>query len=209
MLSDDTTDDTTNRYFEFTDETERFFDQVGLESLLVYNSKSIVQFGELFRYIIERAGLSQTALCEQAIALKKELIERGYLTEDTPVGSLVQKSLSDCLTAKRRPSFIQLFIWIRVIKLHYANENIQRVVYQLTNRKLTWDRDAEERLYILAGYTDPINLDHAAAITEAEIRAAPSLINHSERNFKKSARERDTDTNILRPTFNPPKRPTQ
>lgn len=157
------------------------------------------KFGELLREICEVSGFTQGKLAKEAKAERRRLIESGEIHPEDFVGSLEQPTISKVMAGTQEPTYLQVFIWLSVIKTHYKStqlaelcENLGIAVPELTEEKV-------RMLWKLSSFISPEELKE---IYEQSKNEKPmkykKLIDHKEKRMLSTRQEvlPTTETNL-------------
>lgn len=127
--------------------------------------KPILRFGTLLRQVCEAAGITQPLLEKYSLAEYEQLKNAGFLESDvfdetdgqekSSRNGMRQSAISRTLTGKQRPSYIQAYIWIAVVKRHYNDPRIDQIFKDKGLELPKFDSNLEAALWTLAGYSSP------------------------------------------------------
>lgn len=115
----------------------------------------IFRFGTLLKQVCEATGVTQSLLEKYGQAEYAQLEKAGFITPDDPVSSMLQEVVSRVFRGRQRPSYIQTYIWITVVKRHYNDPKIRKIFEDKNLEIPNFDQELEEALWTLAGYSSP------------------------------------------------------
>jgi hypothetical protein len=130
-------------------------------------------FGDLLRRVCNAAGIKQTKLERLAREKYSKLIGKGYIDIEDELGSMDQTVISRVMNGKQPISYTQAYIWINVIKDHYASKEFKEVCRK---KKLAVPDFAplERSLWTLAGLASPEHIIEAYQATK-DFNALPHV----------------------------------
>ena len=115
----------------------------------------ILRFGTLLKQVCDATGISQSLLEKYGQAEYAQLEKAGFITPDDPVSSMLQEVVSRVFRGKQRPSYIQTYIWITVVKRHYNDPDIRKIFEDRNLEIPEFTPELEAALWTLAGYSSP------------------------------------------------------
>ena len=164
-------------------ESGRKENQMHLTNLLY---KSRLRFGELFRDICDISGLTQGKLAREAKVEYQRLLAKGEIRPEDPVGSMGQPTISRVMAGLQEPTYLQVFIWLRVIKAHYKGAQLTQMCEELGIVVPKFSADLERMLWKLSSFLPPDELArvYEKSQNEKPLASSPSLIDHKEERMK-------------------------
>lgn len=115
----------------------------------------IFRFGTLLKQVCEATGVTQSLLEKYGQAEYAQLEKAGFITPDDPVSSMLQEVVSRVFRGKQRPSYIQAYIWITVVKRHYNDPRIKKIFEDKNLEIPEFTPELEAALWTLSGYSSP------------------------------------------------------
>jgi hypothetical protein len=91
----------------------------------------LLRFGELLREVCEVSGITQGKLSREAKEERQRLIEKGIIHLDDSIGSMEQPTISKVMAGAQEPTYIQVYIWLRVIRTHYESAQFAEICKEL------------------------------------------------------------------------------
>jgi len=122
------------------------------------NEKPVSPFGEALYKICRRFGITQPLLEKYAEAEYALMEAEGKIAVQS---SMKQQVISRVVTGLQRTSYLQTFIWLKVIKQHYENE---KVIEYFRNKGLEmplFTEEIEDELWALSGHQSPKSVKRA------------------------------------------------
>jgi hypothetical protein len=137
----------------FIDEVKVDYDQCFYQLL---HEKPIPRFGTLLRQVCDSVGIKQPLLEKYGQAEYKRMEEAGsFIAKDAPPSSMLQQVISLVILGKQHPSYLQTFIWIKVIKAHYNNAHVKEYFSKKGLEMPVFTPELEEALWVLSGHYRP------------------------------------------------------
>lgn len=149
------------------------------------------QFGELLYQICEISGFTQGKLSREAKDECRRLMEKGVIGPEDPVGSMEQPTISKVMAGVQGPTYLQVYIWLRVIKAHFKSEEFREICRELhIEEPPEFLPKWEEWLWHLSTFVPPDELDKACEETEnlKLIEIHKPLIVHKEERWDRAKR---------------------
>ncbi len=115
----------------------------------------ILRFGTLLKQVCDATGVTQSLLEKYGQAEYAQLEKAGFITPDDPVSSMLQEVVSRVFRGRQRPSYIQTYIWITVVKRHYNDPRIKKIFEDKNLEIPEFTLELEEALWTLSGYSSP------------------------------------------------------
>jgi hypothetical protein len=153
---------------------------------LLHNSQK--RFGTLLSDVCEVAGLTQGQLSRAAKGERQRLIDAGYIPAESMRESMAQPTISKVMAGVQAPTYMQVYIWLRVIRTHYESTRFAEQCRRADVAVPTLSPEMERILWRLATFISPDDLarvcEQSKDINPLEGRV--SLIEHKEMRWKAS-----------------------
>jgi hypothetical protein len=171
-----------------------------VENLTDLLCRSQQRFGELLREVCEVSGFTQGKLSREAKAERQRLIASGYIHSKSSIGSMEQPTISKVMAGVQEPTYLQVFIWLRVIRSHYESARFAEICQKLNIPVPEFPPELERKLWHLSTFMPPEDLLKAYEESKDEkpTELSPSLIEHKETRWepRKELRERITEGDL-------------
>lgn len=116
---------------------------------------SRMRFGDSLRDICEVAGLTQSELSKRAKVELKQLVSKDG---KTPRDSMEQPAISKVMAGLQEPTYIQVYIWLRVIRAWYESPILAHLCAAQEVDVPTFSPELERKLWRLAAFVPPDEL---------------------------------------------------
>ncbi len=120
---------------------------------LLHNSQK--KFGDLLRQICIAAGYTQAKLAREAQAEKYRLINACEIRPKDFTGSFEATVLSKIMKGEQPPTYYQVFIWIAVLKRHFASAEFAAICAGLGVDCPKFEPEWEYCLWYLSSFVPP------------------------------------------------------
>jgi acyl-CoA synthetase (AMP-forming)/AMP-acid ligase II len=140
------------------------------------------RFGELLRQVCELSGLTQGKLSREAKDERERLIKQGDIFPDDPIGSMEQPAISKVMAGIQGPTYLQVYIWLRVIRAHYQSARLAQICEELGIDTPVFHKKWEKALWQLSTFTPPEKLLQVYEATRDDkyIEIDEAIIEHKE-----------------------------
>ncbi|HJT59811.1 MAG TPA: hypothetical protein VJ761_25095 [Ktedonobacteraceae bacterium] len=159
---------------------------------------SQIRFGELLREVCEVSGITQGKLSREAKEERQRLIEKGIIHLEDSIGSMEQPTISKVMAGAQEPTYIQVYIWLRVIRTHYESPQFAEICKELRIPLPKFSPELERELWHLSTFVPPDELLQVYEETKNKklIEIYTPLIEHKELRWDRARRKPTKDTNM-------------
>ena len=168
------------------------------ERLTVLLHDSRMRFGELLRQVCEISGITQGKLSREAKEERQRLIEKGIIHLEDSIGSMEQPTISKVMAGAQEPTYIQVYIWLRVIRTHYESIQFKDICEELQIPLPKFSPGLERELWHLSTFVPPDELQQVYEETKDKklIEIYTPLIEHKELRWDRTRRKPTRDTHM-------------
>jgi hypothetical protein len=159
---------------------------------------SQMRFGELLREVCEISGITQGKLSREAKEERQRLIGKGIISLEDSIGSMEQPTISKVMAGGQEPTYIQVYIWLHVIRAHYESAQFAEICEELGIPLPEFSPELERELWRLATFVPPDELLRVYEETKNKklIEIYTPLIEHKELRWDKTRRKPVTGVNV-------------
>lgn len=154
---------------------------------LLLNSQ--MRFGELLYELCEVSGFTQGKLSREAKDEYRQLKEQGVIRPNYPISSMEQPTISKVIAGVQAPTYLQVYIWLRVLRAHFESTEFIEICKELKiDLPKKFSLALEKELWRLSTFVPPDELGEVYKNTQdiELIKFYPSLIEHKERRWDKA-----------------------
>ena len=149
------------------------------------------RFGELLREVCEVSGFTQGKLSREAKEERRQMLLRGDIRPEDPIGSMEQPTISKVMAGTQEPTYYQVYIWLQVIRKHYEDPKFALICKELHIPLPVFSYELEQELWQLASFIPPNMLHQVYEDTKEKklFKIYKPLIEHKEQRWEKTKRK--------------------